>query len=127
MFNKLVKAVVVFILGVQLSGCFLLVGAAVGAGGVTWAKGRLQKDINTTFEKLHKATIASLKEMDLPIVVDRKDVLTAKVESRFADGKGVWIDLDKMTEYTSRIVIRVGVLGDQTRSNDILSRIEKRL
>ncbi|MFH1360791.1 MAG: DUF3568 family protein [Candidatus Omnitrophota bacterium] len=127
MLKGIMKGVIVLILGIQLSGCALLLGAAAGAGGVVWAKGRLQEEINKPLDNLYKATLAGLKDMDLPITFDRKDDMSAKVESKFADGTNVWVDVEYVTDHSTRIVIRVGVLGDQTRSNKILEAIKQKL
>ena len=78
-------------------------------------------------DNVYNATLKGLKKLELPVLVDRKDKLTAKIESKFADGTNVWIDIESLTSRTTRIKIRVGVLGDQERSNEILNAIEQGL
>ena len=128
MFKRLILAVLLIVSSLQLYGCFaLLAGAAVGAGGVIWVTGKLQQDLNASLDRVHKAALAALKKQDLPIIVDRKDKLTGKVESQYADGKHVWIDLDYLTKSTTKITIRVGTLGDERRSREILDEIIRHL
>ena len=113
---------------VATSGCFaLVVGAAAGAGGVIWAKGSLVKELNVPLDRAHKAGVSALKKLELPIIIDRKDKLTAKLESKFADGTNVWIDMNSLTSKTTKVVVRVGAIGDQTRSQEIMDMIEKYL
>ncbi len=125
--KNIIAVLLVVFFGLYTTGCALLVGAAVGAGGVTWVKGKLVKVINEPYGEVHTATIEGLKALDLPIITDRQDQLVAKVESKFADGTNVWIDVKKQTEYSTQIQIRVGVLGDQERSQKILSAVEDQL
>lgn len=110
------------------SGCFaLIVGAAAGAGGVIWAKGGLQKEFNMALDRVHEAGVKALKKLELPIIIDRKDKLTAKLESKFADGTNVWIDFDALTSKNTKVNVRVGALGDQMRSQEIMEMIERYL
>ena len=53
--------------------------------------------------------------------------MTAHLESEFADGKRVWIDVDKTTDTVSTLTIRVGLTGDEARSREILAKIEAHL
>ena len=113
---------------VSTSGCFaLIVGAAAGAGGVIWVKGSLQQEFNTSIERVHAAGVKALKKLELPVIIDRKDKLTAKLESKFADGTNVWIDMDALTAKSTKVNVRVGAMGDQVRSREIMEMIEKYL
>ena len=118
------------ILGIILScsSCIpLVLGAAAGAGGIIWAKGALQQEFNKPVDRVYRATKIALKKLDLPIQVDKKDNLTAKIESEFADGKHVWIDITYISKYTSKVSIRVGPLGDEIKSREISETIIKYL
>ena len=117
--------VVLAMIVVNSSGCFwLVVGAAAGAGGVIWIKGQLQQQVNASLDSLHTATIKALKQMELPVIIDRKDKLTAKVESEFSDRARVRIDIDAVSAKVSKIQIRVGSLGDEKRSREIMDTIQ---
>ena len=119
------QCVVLAMIVVNSSGCFwLLVGAAAGAGGVIWVKGKLKQELNVSLAAAHAASIKALKKMELPVIIDRKDRLTAKIESEFADGARVWIDIDSLSAKSSRIEVRVGTISDEKRSRDILEEIQ---
>lgn len=108
------------------TGCpaaVFLAGGAGGAAGVAWTKGKLQEELKAPLSKVHKATISALKELELPIKEDRKDALTAEIRSQFADGKDVWIDIRSLAEASTRITIRVGLFGDESRSRRVLNAI----
>ena len=127
MLKKFSKAILVIALGVHLSGCVLLLGAAAGASGVVWAKGRLRQELKQSLVQTYTATISGLKKMDLPIILERKDALTGRIESKFADGTNVWIDIEHLAENSSRLTIRVGVLGDHERSDKIMESVRSYL
>lgn len=124
MLKRILFAALLTVSSMQLTGCFaLFVGAAAGAGGVIWATGKLQQDLNAPLDRVQKASLAALKKLELPILIDKKDKLTGKIESEYADGKRVWIDTDYVTKETTKISIRVGTLGDEKRSREILDTI----
>jgi hypothetical protein len=110
------------------SGCLALaVGATGGAAGAVYLMGKLEDEPAQPVTVVHTAATVGVKDLELPIREDRGDKLTAHLESEFADGKHVWIDLDSVADSRTQITIRVGVLGDEVRSRKILAAIKARL
>jgi hypothetical protein len=130
MFKRWKQAVLLLALGIQISGCaeavLIGVGAVGGAGAALWAKGRLKEKLDVPLSQAHTATLAALKDLELPVKKDKKDK-KAKIESQFTDGKPVWIGIRAVTESSSKITVRVGVLGDLSRSQKILDTIHQHL
>lgn len=113
---------------VSFSGCFaLLLGAAAGAGATAWANGDLEANLDVNVERAHSAAVKGLKRLELPVTTDLKDKHNAKVRSKYSDGKDVTVDIQAVTERTCRIKIRVGVFGDQARSEAIMTSIKRYL
>ena len=131
MFKRIKKLALLAVLLVGVlgsSGCFiLLVGAAAGAGGYAWVNGALVKEFNVSASRLHDYTLRALKDLQLPVHKDDHDRISAKISSSFSDGAEISINIEAITEHTARIKLRVGVLGDKTRSEMIFSAIQKRL
>jgi hypothetical protein len=122
--------ILLFVLCIQLSGCapaVFVVGGAAGAGAVVWVKGKLEEELNLPLSKVHQASLAALQELELPVQADRKDMLAAEIRSEFADGKDIWIDIRSLTESSTKITIRVGMFGDQSRSERILETVHRHL
>jgi hypothetical protein len=110
------------------TGCAaLVVGAAGGAAGAVYVMGRLQERVQAPVPTVHHAAVQGLKDLDLPILEDKGDKITAHLESEFADSSHVWIDLDTVGESQTKITIRVGIVGDEARSRRLLAVITKRL
>lgn len=112
------------------SGCAaLLFGAGAGAGvaGATYVMGKLEDEIDAPLSKVRHASVAALKSLDLPVNKDRADKMAAELESETADEKKIWISITSLTPSRSKIVIRVGVMGDETRSRRILEAVRARI
>lgn len=115
-------------LPILCSGCLALaVGVTGGAAGAVYVMGKLQEELTLPVPAVHKAAVVGVKDLGLPIVDDKGDKLTAHLESEFADGKHVWIDLDSVADFRTQITIRVGILGDEVRSRKILAAIKAHL
>ena len=121
-------AIICLILACLCSGCVALaVGAAGGVAGAVYVMGKLQEELNHPIAAVHEATLQGLRDLDLPISEDKADKLAAHVESKLADGTRVWVDLDSMADSRTKLTIRVGVVGDESRSRNILAAIKAHL
>jgi uncharacterized protein DUF3568 len=110
------------------SGCLsLAVGAAGGAAGAVYVMGKLKDELNYELSIVHKATVAALAELELKLLEDKVDKLSAHVESEFADGEHVWIDLESLSESRTSLTIRVGVTGNEVRARKIYDAIKRHL
>jgi hypothetical protein len=95
------------------SGCAaFLVGAGVGGAGVVWYKGKLEETIPASVPRVHRAVKAGLRDLKINITEERSDNLTSEVRGVLADGKKVWIDAKSTTPSTTKLTIRVGLLGE---------------
>ena len=102
-------------------------GAGAGVAGATYVMGKLEDEVNAPVSKVRRATVAALKSLELPVDKERGDKLAAELESETADQKKIWISITSLTSSRSKIVIRVGVMGDEIRSRQILQAIHTRL
>lgn len=110
------------------SGCFsLLVGAAGGVAGAVYVMGKLEDEVNYDISVVHKATVAALGELDLKLLEDKSDKLSAHVESEFSGGEHVWIDLESLSNSRTSLTIRVGVTGNEFRARKIHDAIKRHL
>ncbi len=126
--RNIVAFVQLFVLAVSLSGCAaLVVGAAAGAGSYVWVKGALVKEFEVPAQDLYQATKEGVSQLGLNINEDRADRISAVLAASFADGSGVKINIDALTEVRSKIRIRVGVFGDKGKSELIFNAIQKNL
>lgn len=127
--KKHLLSILVFVfLSVNSSGCVpLIAGAAVGAGGVLFAKGVLEKNVDYSLVKVHKAALSACKKLDIYVREDIVNKADATIKGEYEDGKGVDIHIEALTEKATKIKIRIGVFGDEEKSYVIMNTIQQKL
>jgi hypothetical protein len=113
---------------VNLTGCAVLFGAAAGGVGTSaWLSGKLNDEINASYENTVIASKNALASLNMPITKEVKTSEVTQIRSEYADGQHVWIDIRPLTRTASKIEIRVGIKGDKAASLKILERIKREL
>ena len=129
--KNFVKAVVgLCLIGGLLAnqGCVaLLVGVAAGAGGVVFIKGNLEQNLDNPVKDIYNASLQTLSKMKIEVF--KKDLTEhmAMIYARGVDEKRVKIVIQSLTERAANVKIRVGIVGDEARSVEILEEIKKAL
>lgn len=127
---KLRKKLMLFALCIMTltpQGCLLfLAGAGAGATTAAYITGELRATDHVDMDRAWQATLDALTAMNMPIGEPRKDALTGRLVARTADNKDVNIRLDRKGSNLTEIRIRIGVMGDETRSRQILERIRSK-
>jgi hypothetical protein len=109
-----------------VQGCVV---AAVGAGAGTaaYVMGKVQaieaEDLNTVYA----ATVKAAEQLELNVTKKTKDALSGMIVARDSQDKKVKIKLSATTEGTTKISIRVGFFGSETKSRLIYEQIKKNL
>ncbi|HAM50705.1 MAG TPA: hypothetical protein DCP92_08455 [Nitrospiraceae bacterium] len=117
----------VMLLSMHMTGCVALVAGGAAGAGVVYIKGQLNENINEPVPRVYDASISALKELGLPLIDYDHDTVSAKIKSKFADGDDIWIEIEAVTAESSKITVRVGVMGDENKSRKILDVIHKHL
>jgi len=117
-------------MAILAQGCTVaLVGAGVaaGAGTVAYLRGDLEavepKNIDTVFEATEKA----VEELGLKVSNKTKDKMSAVIIARDAQDKKITIKLRAAAEGGTKLSIRVGGFGDETKSRLIYQKIREKL
>lgn len=109
------------------TGCLFIAGGSAGAGAAVWYKGRLTEEINKNVDQVYNASVSAIRQMGLSVLKAEQHETSAKVHSKYLDDTNIWIDIQAIEKDLSRIVIRVGILGDEHRARNILGSIKKSL
>lgn len=125
--NQWLVIILCVFLALSSSGCVALVAGAVGAGGVLFFKGILEKNYDYSVAKVYKASVAACKSLDIPIHEKKIDKHNAVIKGITSDGKDVTIEVEALTERASKLKIRIGVFGDEEMSHIILTAVENKL
>jgi hypothetical protein len=95
------------------SGCAaFIVGAGAGTAGIIWYKGKMEETVEASVPQVHRAIMAGLKDLNIRITEDRADNLTAKVRAVMADGRKLSIDAESISVSSTKLKIRIGLLGE---------------
>jgi hypothetical protein len=103
------------------------VAAAAGAGaGVLYAQGNLTVLVDATPKEVRDAAKWALGDLDIAVISADSTAVDASVVGRTATDTRISITAERRPEGT-RLVIRVGILGDETLSALIYERMQTRL
>ncbi len=99
------------------------IGAAGAAGTIAYVKGDLEAIEAEELDVVYEATVKAVKDLELRLISKTKDALTATIYTRDAEDKKVTITLKRTTEQTTKLSIRIGTFGNETKSRLIYQKI----
>lgn len=107
------------------SGCAaLLVGAAAGAGGVAYTQGELKNTESVALSTAHRAAERAVRDLKFAVLKSQLDGLSGVIEARTVSDQKITIKTKLVAAKTTEVRIRVGLLGDEAASRQILSRMQ---
>jgi len=109
------------------TGCLVIAAGAVAAGTVAYVKGDLEATLNGSISEVEAATVKGLADLKLEVKARLEKPAQTIIKSEQADGGTITITINKLSEETCNIKIRVGVFGNEPYSREIFARIEKHL
>jgi len=133
MLGKVLPVIAGLVLGVSLmlQGCVPLVaagaGAVAGAGTIAYTEGSLDTTYAASLNRTWDATMAALRDSQLGVIDQQKDVAHGTIKARRGDNTPVTVSLDQAGPNTTTVKIRVGTFGDEEASRAINRRIAARL
>lgn len=109
-------------------GAPAVVAAAAGiAGTYVYTEGRLESVEEAPLDRVYEASRQALADMEYPIREASKDALEAHLEAEQADETPVYVSMERKSDNSTELRIRLGVVGDGEVSQMILSRIREHL
>ena len=107
-------------------GC-VVAAVGAGAGTVAYVRGDLETVESEELDAVYKATEKALDELELTVSKKTKDAMSAEIIVRDAQDKKIKIKLSATAEDNTKLAIRVGLLGNETKSRLIYNQIKKHL
>jgi hypothetical protein len=120
-------ALVLGIAAAGLTGCVAVVAAGAAGTGVAWYSGRLEANLDQNLDAVFAASQKALNQLEFANISNKKSSVDAQLVSRTALDKKVEVTLEKVTDRSTKVIIRVGVFGDETLSMSILDKIKAAL
>jgi len=113
---------------IGVAGCAMVVAGGAGAGGTyTYLRGELKRTVKVDYERVWEATNKAVQDMELNVEEIKKDSLSAKFKGYLASGDKFVIQLKSEDPEFVSISIRIGLIGDENKSERILQEIQKNL
>lgn len=110
-----------------MQGCFAAVVGAGAAGTVAYVRGDLEAVEPYKLNTVYAATKKAVNQLGYAVTKEAKDATAAEIIARDVEDKKITIKLNSTTEGVTKLSIRVGVFGDETRSTLIYRKIEDNL
>lgn len=108
-------------------GCVAVAAAGAAGGTVAYLRGDLEATLPSGMDETQQAVRNAIEDLDLASVSSKEDRLTAEYVARTAKDERVTIALERETDDSTAINIRVGRFGDRDRSLQIYDAISERL
>lgn len=122
--SKLWLMTLIICLGLLMnSGCAAVL---VGGGTVAYLKGDLKSKEEVSFDKLWEATQNTIKELGYAVKTKEQRPKSAKIVALSNLDQNISITLKSKSAILTEISIRVGMIGNEERSLQILDEIRKR-
>jgi len=111
------------------SGCLALVVGAGAAGTVAYMAGDMEAEENYSIDQVYTAAKKATEDLDLHVITGEggKDALSATLVARDAADKRITIKLTSTAQNTTKISIRVGTFGSETKSRLVYSKMMENL
>ncbi|WP_291318407.1 DUF3568 family protein [Desulfonatronospira sp.] len=116
--QKLYFLLILF-LCLNLSGCLFALGGAAGGGAAIYHKGWLREKVASDMYNVHEATLKAMEVKNISLEEETEFTDRFRIRGKYMDGTNVWITVKHLTARSSQVNIRVGVLGDESRSRAI--------
>lgn len=125
--RRLLVALGLGLVAAGLTGCVAVVAAGAAGTGVAWYSGRLEANLDHDLDTVFAASQKALTRLEFANISNKTSRVDARLVSRTALDKKVEITLQKVTDRSTKVMIRVGVFGDETLSMSILDKIKAAL
>ncbi len=123
--KKIITSLFIIVPLLTLSGCFLA-AVSVGDGTVNYIKGDYSMNLKSSQEDTYRAAVKAITDNSSYMLVSKQmDSNSAEIEAvTKTKGSNVSIYVYKENADVSRVVIRFGKLGNQTRSTKLMDQIQ---
>jgi len=122
------KAFILSLIVVFASGCVVIgAGAASAVGGVYYLSGEIRASYDTSIQHLYDVSLYTFEQENIKTISVTNSVDDADIIGRAADGETITIHIYYNKKEQATIGIRIGKIGDEKRSRELLKKIQRYL
>jgi hypothetical protein len=104
-------------------GCVVVAVGAAAAGTVAYVQGDLESTEPKNIEVVYSAALLAMEQLELSVISKAKDSLSGEIIARDAQDKKISIRMTASSTQTTKLSIRVGTFGNETKSQQIYQKI----
>jgi hypothetical protein len=127
---RLAPALAILAVSTAASGCFLVAVSAAGAAGagtVAYVRGELDASLGNKYDAVVSAASKAIGQLQFAKIRESKDAFSAEIIARTAEDKKIEIVIKNEADTLTKVGIRVGVFGNEEKSQAILDAIKANL
>ena len=114
--------------GLMLAVCGCGRPKLIGTDAAVYSRGKLYAVAGQDMNRVYLATQKALKQLELEVIEQAKDLFIAKIVAKAADGKKITIWIEPGPDDSSELNIRTGKLGgNEDRSRVVYKQIQQNL
>ena len=108
------------------SGCVVIgAGAASALGGTYYLSGEIKASYPVSIYHLYEATLYTFQEEGIKTVSVTNTKINADIEGDLEDGESVKVHIYYNDKDEATVGIRIGTVGDEKRSRELLKKMER--
>ncbi len=108
------------------SGCVTLgVGAASALGGTYYISGEIKASYPVSIYHLYEVTLYTFQEEGIKPLSIKNTKINADIEGELEDGESIKVHIYYNKKEEATLGIRIGTIGDEKRSRELLKKMEK--
>jgi len=116
----------VILVSVLISGCTVVgAGLASAIGGTHYISGEIKSSYSTSIYHLYEATLYSFKVDGMKVTSVKNTKKDADIDARLNDDTRVKVHIYYNKEGYATLGVRVGTIGDESRSRELVRAIER--
>ena len=121
--KSLMSVLVAFIL---MNGCTVIgVGVASAIGGTHYFSGEIKASYPVSIYHLYEVSLYTFQEEQMKVVSVKNTKTDADIKAKFDDDTSVKVHIYYNKEGQATLGVRVGMIGDEKRSRELLKKMEK--
>jgi hypothetical protein len=99
----------------------------IGTDAAVYSTGTLYAVSSQNLNSVYAATLAAMKQLEIEVTEQNKDVFYALVVGEVADGRTVTIRIEPGENNVTKLRIKASTMGDEERSRVIYEKIQQNL
>jgi len=124
--NLIFISFTLFLLPLVFLGCSTTGTVGTGRPATSsWAEGTVTQDVDAPLSKVIQAAVLSLGALELNLTKTEIKKEAALIIGEYVDNQTIWIDLQSISELSTRLAIRVSLQGNREASYRILEKMQE--